>query len=286
MANSEWVVDVTEANFATAVLERSKSVPVVIDFWATWCQPCRMLGPVLESLAEEYAGKFVLAKLDTDANPALAMEFQVSSIPLVMAMVGGKIVGQFVGAQPESRIRAYLDQIIPSEADRLLSQAQSTMEMDGASARAMYEEVLELDPQNSMALAALAELCLQAGDEAQAAKYAGQVKQGSDGWQKAENVAAQLTFRESARHGGSVEQCRTRVEADPGDLAARLDLANAHAASGDWRDALENLVTVVEKDRQFGSGKPRETMLQIFQIVGPQSQLANEYRSRLSRALY
>lgn len=284
MSESPWVVDVGEPDFETAVLNRSMEIPVVVDFWAPWCQPCRMLGPVLEKLADEYAGKFLLAKVNVDDSPMLAHQFGVSGIPQVTAIYQGKIVGQFSGVQPESSLRTFLDQIIPSEGQMLLQQAADVELTDPAKAKELYELVLSQDPKNTIAAAALAEMALNAGDLARAQELLSGVYQGSDGWDRAQTVLARLEFQEAANELGAVEECRAK--AADGDLSAQRDLGLVLAANGQFEEALETLVNIVEKDREFGSAHVRELMVKIFNVVGPQSQLANTYRSRLASALY
>lgn len=286
MANSPWVFDADAATFDKEVLEKSRSVPVVLDFWAKWCGPCRTLGPMLEKLAEEYAGKFLLAKVDIDKHPILASQFRVESIPLVLGLFDGKVVAEFLGAQPESVVRGFLNQVVPSEAESLARKADELEASDPGEARALYERAVALDPRCSRALAGLAELALNAGDAELARGYVEKVSEGSDGWRRAENVRARLAFRDAASHLGSVEETRARLEAEPGNLQRKVDLGLVLAAAGDFEAALENLVGVVEADRAFGSEHAKGTVVQIFNILGQQNELTNRYRSRLAAALY
>jgi putative thioredoxin len=286
MADSEWVMDVGERDFETAVLERSDQTPVVLDFWAPWCQPCRMLGPALERLAKEYAGKFLLAKIDIDQNPGLAQEFGVSSIPMVMAIVGRKAASYFVGVLPEADLRKFIDSVLPTESDELAREAARLAGSDPAGARARFEQALEANPKNTAARAALADLCAEAGEWDQAAEHARQVGQGEEGWQQAANVLARMEFREAAAALGDAAQCLSAVEKNPSDVQARFNLGIRQAADGDFAGALEALVQVVETDRTFGHEHARPLMVKIFNLLGHQSELSNSYRSRLARALY
>jgi putative thioredoxin len=285
-AKSSWVFDADAATFDKEVLEKSRSVPVVLDFWAKWCGPCRSLGPMLESLAEEYGGKFLLAKVNIDEHPILAQQFRVESIPLVLGLFDGKVVAEFVGAQPESVVRSFLAKVVPSEAESLARKADELEATDPNEARALYERAIALDPRHSRALAGLAELALNAGDAERARGCAEKVPEGSDGWRRAENVRARLAFLDAAAHLGSVEETRARLEAEPGNLQRRVDLGLVLAAAGDFESALENLVGVVEADRAFGAEHAKGKIVQIFNILGQQNELTNRYRSRLAAALY
>lgn len=282
---SAWVIDVAEPEFETAVVERSHQVPVVIDFWAPWCQPCRMLGPMLEKLAGEYDGKFLLAKVDIDQCPNLAQAFRISGIPQLVAIYGGKPVGQFGGVLPERQVRDFLESIIPSAVDKLLTEAAQQEESDPAAAKGLYRQVLGLDPRHSVASAALAELIVD-DDPAAAAQLVANVSEGTGGFSRAAKVKARLDFQSKADDAGSFEECQRRVQDNPDDLNARLDLGLLIAAKGDYPQALETLVQIAEADRTFGQDNVRERMVQIFNIVGQQTELANTYRSRLSSAIY
>ena len=144
--SQQWIINVTDDSFESEIIERSNSVPMVIDFWADWCGPCRALGPVLEKLAEEYDGKFILAKVDTEKAPQAATSFQVQSIPAVFAMREGKVVDGFMGALPEPQIREWLTRILPSEAETLLVQAKAIVDSDPAEAESKLRAAIALDP--------------------------------------------------------------------------------------------------------------------------------------------
>ncbi|MBI5761007.1 MAG: thioredoxin, partial [Planctomycetales bacterium] len=148
-AESPWIIDVTEENFDAAVVQRSNDVPVVVDFWATWCAPCRQLGPILEKLATEGAGAFLLAKVDVDQQPGIAQHFGVSSIPHVFAIHAGQLVNQFTGALPESQIREWLQTLQPSATEKLLAEAKALEQTDPTAAEAKLREALELAPERS-----------------------------------------------------------------------------------------------------------------------------------------
>lgn len=285
MAESKFVFDVVEADFPS-VVARSHEVPIVLDFWAGWCQPCRILTPVLLALAEEYAGKFLLGKVNVDDCPYLANQFQVSGIPMVVALVDGEVVSHFTGVVDEAQARRFFDSILPSSVEQSIRQAAEWEVSDPEKAKSIYESVLEEDPRNSLALAALAELCLNAGDAARAATLVEEVSEGTEGWSRAQNVRSRLEFLAQGKEVGTIADCQAKVSASPDDLNARLALGIAHAAAGQFAEALEALVHVVEKDRSFGNEHAKGLMVKIFGILGPHAELSNTYRSRLASALY
>src|SRR5262245_38716693 len=169
MARSEWVRDVAEADFEREVIERSKQVPVVVDFWAPWCGPCRALGPLLERLADEYAGAFMLARVNTDENPGLASAFRVQSIPMVIGVRDGALAGNFVGALPENGVREFLARLLPSEADLMAEEGTSLLaEGKTDAAEASFNRALELDPRAERALIGLATILSQRNADADA----------------------------------------------------------------------------------------------------------------------
>jgi putative thioredoxin len=286
MASTTNVFEADELNFETAVVERSKTTPVLVDFWASWCGPCRALGPMLEKLAAAYEGRFVLAKVDTDRNQSLAAQFQVEGIPAVYLIVDGQVAGQFVGALPESELRAFLDRHLPSEADRMAARAASFEATDPVGARRLYEEALAQEECHGPSRAGLAGLLLAEGEFNRAAALVDGFEKYAPGWERAEQVRARLEFHDAAAKAGSLAECEARAAREPANNQAALDLGNAYAAAGRWKEALETLVRIVERDRDFGKQFARPVMVQVFQILGGSSEMANEYRSRLASAMY
>ncbi len=194
------VIEVDEAGFETSVVEASRSAPVVVDFWAGWCRPCLVLGPILERLAEDYAGRFVLAKVDVDTNPALASRFRIQGIPAVKAFVGGTVASEFVGAQPEEVVRRFIDALVPSESDDLAAEAAAAELRDEPdAAEAVYRRALELEPDHPRATVGLAGVLAGRGDVEEARRLLLRVPQDPDG----RRLAARL---ELARLGGHEAQ--------------------------------------------------------------------------------
>jgi len=283
--SSPHILDATSETFSAEVIERSRTVPVVVDFWAAWCQPCRMLGPVLEKLAREYDGKFTLVKVDTDRSPEISASLGVRSLPSVFGVRDGEIVDAFAGVQPESVIRQWLDRLLPSPAETLALEALELESTDPKAAEAKYAEALSLDPDLSRARVGMARLALAAGrvDEA-AAAIAALERQGFLE-PEAERLKAEIVLREGADGGESVASARAALEARPDDLELKLQLAEALAASGGYEESLALCLDLVERDRKGVGERARQTMLAVFQLLPPDSPLATDYRRRLSFVL-
>jgi putative thioredoxin len=286
MAKSQWVVDVTEANFEQEVLERSRTVPVVVDFWAEWCGPCRMLSPILEKLAEERAGAFILAKINTEDAPNLAAAFDIRNIPAVKAFRDGKLLLQFEGLLPEPQLREFIERILPSEEEKLIGQTRAVEETNPVEAAKIYTGVLGKDPRNPSALLGLTRLALAAGDENAAAELLKQDDFVDEFEPEAERLRGMVELRQQARGFGDEAAARRKLEADARNARLRYELGSVLAAAGKYPEALETLLAAGEADPKLAAGPVRETMVKIFHVVGVRSKLADDYRAKLSRVLY
>jgi putative thioredoxin len=280
------VVATTAASFERDVVERSKEVPVLVDFWADWCNPCRLLAPVLERLAGEFAGRFVLVKADTEAMPEIAAAFGVRSIPAVFAFRDGQVVDGFVGVLPEAEIRAFLDRLMPSPAEELAAAARGLEATDPAAAEAKYREARSLAPDDPRPTIGLARLALAAGRLDEAESLIADLEARGFLEPEGEAVKAELTLKRGLQQApGGVEAARAALAADPNNLPHAFILAEALAAEGQYAEALEIALGLVERDRRGAGEEARKLMLAIFHLLPPDSDLAGDYRRRLSTAI-
>jgi putative thioredoxin len=280
MAGSPFVVDVTAETFDREVVERSREVPVVVDFWAPWCGPCRALGPVLEKLAAEKAGAFVLAKVNTDEDQELPAAFQVNGIPAVFAIRDGQLVNRFEGALPEAQVRKFIDALLPAAPD-----AAKTLETtDPAAALFVYRERFAADPNDPAARVGLARgLLATPGNEAEAAALLAPIDAG-DQLAEADRLRAVIALRETPHGDDALAAARAGVKAD--DPATRIAVAAVLAARGEYVPAMDELMAVAEADAALGRGPARELMVRIFNAIGPRSPEADDYRGRLRNLIY
>lgn len=280
---SEHALDVGLADFAQSVLEESKHRPVVVDFWAPWCGPCKSLKPILEKLAAEYGGKFLLAKINSDDNQELAARYGVRGIPSVKAVVDGQVVNEFTGALPEPAVREFIDSLLPSPAEPLRQEAMAAHARGETDAtRKLLLQAIRLDPKHEQARLDLVDVLLDAGDFAEAQRLLDEVAEDAKDRGRIERLAARLSLARAASGDADEKTLRARIEADGAELAARLELANLLALKHDYGGALEQLLEIVRRDRAFGDDIGRKTLLQIFSLLGSDSDLVREYRGKLS----
>ena len=278
-------IDVSAENFHEVVLEGSRTAPVVIDFWAPWCAPCRALKPILEKLADEYAGKFTLAKINSDENQELAAEFGVRGIPAVKAVVDGQLVDEFTGALPESQVRAFIERVVPSPAELKRRQAREMLDA-GMEAQALdlLGEAIALDPRNTPAKIDRLEALVRLNRLADAKSALDELDPLTLEDPRVATLKAHIGFSS----GDAVDPAAliARIAENPNDLTARLDLARHHARIGDYEPALQQLLEIVRCDRKFGDDAARKTMLEIFNLLGAGDELVGKYRRLLASALY
>ncbi len=283
--NSPFIIEATTETFQRDVVERSREIPVVVDFWAAWCQPCRMLAPILEKLANEYQGRFLLVKADTEKVPDIAAGFGVRSIPAVYAVRDGQIVDSFVGVIPETTIRNWLDQLMPTEAELAVNEARHLEADNPAAAEAKYREILERDPNMIKAKIGLARVLLAQGQTVECHSILESLERRGFLEPEAEALKAELTLREGAEEAGDVDAARAALAADPLNLELRFKLAEALAAARQYVEALEICLDLVERDRKGVGEEARKLMLAIFQLMPADSEVVSDYRRRLSFVL-
>lgn len=282
---SQFAFDVSIDEFEAKILVPSETVPVVVDFWAPWCEPCKILKPLLEKLAEEYGGRFLLAKINADESPELAQHFGVRSIPTVKVLFKGELVDEFTGALPEGQIRTFLDRFaLPAVAGNPREEAAALVaEGKLEEGLAKLVEASKAKPEDQAIQLDAVDVLLQLGRTDEAGQLlGGEYAQEAD---RANALRARLALAAGAADTTELE---TRLAANPADHATRLDLARAYAAQSRFREALEAALEVVIRDRSFDEGAGRKAVLQLFEALGGSEQyddLIREFRRKMSAAL-
>ena len=281
-------IDVNSINFGVEVIERSKQLPVIVDFWAPWCGPCKVLKPILEKLAAEYGGRFTLAKVNSDENMELAAQFGVRSIPDVRAFKDGRMAAQFMGALPESKVREFIDRLLPTPAELERMRGQELRAKgDIAGASAALSKAIVLDPKLQRARIDLVELLIELKQLDAAERQLAAVQPDVDYDARVEALRAAIAFARSTESGGASDaELKARIASDPGDLEARMQLANRYAGRQEWRAAMDALLEIVKRDPNWNDQAARKQMLAIFSLVAGQAELVSEYRRSLASALH
>ena len=284
---SNHIVTVDESNFQQVVVEGSRHAPVVVDFWAPWCAPCRALTPVLEKLAAEYEGRFTLAKINSDENQKLAAALGVRSIPNVKVFADGEIIDEFSGALPERMVREFIDRAVPSHAEELRHEAMvAYAQGDSDRALALLKDAASADPKNEDVRLDTIEILIEAGKFDDARAHFELLAPLTRMEERAKALEAKLQFASADASAADAEALKARIAQDAGDLDARLQLANVSVAKQDYRAAFEQLLEIVRRDRGFQDDVGRKTMLQLFTLLGNSGELVSDYRRKLASAMY
>jgi putative thioredoxin len=285
------VKDVTTQTFVKDVIEESKRQPVLVDFWAPWCGPCKQLTPILEKAVKAAKGKVKLTKMNIDDHPAIPGQMGIQSIPAVIAFVNGQPADGFMGALPENQVIAFLERLIKDriggEAKDLLAAADAALaEGDAAGAAEIYAELLAEEPANLPALAGLVRCYVETGALEQARSTLALVPEGKQNDAAVTAARAALELAEQAKTLGPVTELEQKVAANPLDHQARFDLALALNGEGKRHDALEHLIAIVKRDRKWNDDGARKQLVQFFDAWGPADEATIEGRRRLSSILF
>ena len=285
---ADFIKDGSDAGFVADVIEASRETPVIVDFWATWCGPCKQLGPALEKAVKAAGGAVKLVKIDVDKNPVFAGQLRVQSIPTVYAFDDGRPVDGFTGALPDSQVQAFVQKLIRappvSEEAELLAMGREALEMgDVGGAAQAFAEVLQAAPDNLEAIGGLARCYLAGGDLERAAEVAAMAPADAKN-PDLESVRATLSLAREAP--SETAEAERRLKADPGDHAARAEVAAGLAAQGKLAAAADQFLEIISRDRDWNEGAARAQLLKVFEAAGQTSEVTRQGRRRLSSILF
>lgn len=287
MTNSPYIVDITMDNFQSEVLEGSMKQPVLVDFWAEWCQPCKTLMPLLEKLAGEYRGAFRLARVNCDEQQAIAAQVGVRSLPTVILVSQGQVLDQFTGALPEGELRRFLEQHVePPQADPLEQAREYLAAGEPEAAVPLLEALHGQRPDDQDVALELAHALMQAGELDRAEAIVADLPDEARHDPRCKGIKARRAFAEQLAGLPDREALAARVEQDPHDSEARHGLALHQVLTGEHEAALEHLLWIVRHDRPWDNDRGKETLLAVFDLLGADDPLVRQYRSRLFQSLY
>jgi putative thioredoxin len=295
---ADLIKDSDQTKFAKDVIETSRTVPVIVDFWAPWCGPCKTLQPMIEKVVKEAKGKVKLVKIDIDKNQMLAQQLRIQSIPAVYAFFGGRPVDGFMGAVPESEVKGFVDRLIQAsggvtedpgavQVAELLEQAKAAVaQNDMDTAAQVYSEILGAEPANVTALAGLARYQVSISDMEQAKELLAQIPAKEKTHPDVVVAQAAIDLAEKAKEAGPVDELKAKAAANPKDFQSRLDLAMAYWAGDQKQEAIDELLAMIKLDRAWNEGAARQQLLKFFEALGFTDPLSVDGRKRLSTILF
>ena len=295
-AAADVIKDTKTASFEADVILASRERPIIVDFWAPWCGPCKQLTPILEKVVRAAAGKVRMVKINIDENPDIAQALRIQSIPMVYAFVQGRPVDGFAGALPESQVKQFIDRVLKmmgpaanqdSPIELALEEAKQALEAgDHTTARSIYAEILEVEPNNAPAYAGLARALMAAGDNKAVRQLLDQAPAELAKDKELAAVRTSLELVEQSQAAGPLSDLKRKVAADPNDSQARYDLAMAQFAAGDREAAVDELLHIVKHDRMWNEEQARKQLVKFFEAFGPTDPLTISTRRRLSSLLF
>jgi len=287
MSETSYHFDVTAENFDQFVLENSQHVPVLVDFWAPWCGPCKTLMPLLSRLAEEYAGQFLLAKVNIDEQSQLATQFAVRSVPTVKLIRHGKVVDEFMGAIPEQQIRRFLDPHIERESDRQLPAIQAAFDAgQHEQALEQLQQLREDEPENLRLILAQTEMLITLKRLDEANTLINSLPANLEQDAEVQGLKSRLQLLSAVQDAPDLETLRRQIETNPDDSEARYLLAMQQNAAADYEGALESFLELLKRDRNYADDGARKGMLMIFEQLGGEGELVSRYRRQMAMALH
>ena len=278
--------DTSFETFAADVLDASNEVPVLVDFWASWCGPCKQLMPVLTKLAEEFGGAFKLAKVNIDEQQQLAQQYRVRSVPTVKVVKNGQVVDEFLGAQPESQIRALLNKYIVRKSDKLMTAALERYNNGDANAKQEMIQIVNSDPHNNNLRLQYVDVLMQEKEYDDARSILQSLPPDVRQQPDVVSLLGRLEFLATATGSGDEAGLLASIEKDPANCEARYQLSSFYITQARYQEALDQLLDIMKRDRKYGDDAGRKGILKVFDMLGGKGELVSRYRQKMASLLY